>query len=55
MSFHRTVRSFLNLPDHLLIYSGMSLGFADPEAPINRWSSPRAPLDQFASFSGFTA
>jgi len=55
VSFHRTVRSFLDLPDHLMIYSGMSLGFADPEAPINRWRSPRAPLEQFASFSGFTA
>jgi nitroreductase len=55
VSFHRTVRSFLDLPDHLMIYSGMSLGFADLEAPINRWRSPRAPLEQFASFSGFTA
>jgi phage terminase large subunit-like protein len=26
---------------------------ADEAAPINRWRSPRAPLDQFASFSGF--
>jgi nitroreductase len=55
VSFHRTVRSFLDLPDHLMIYSGMCLGFADLEAPINRWRSPRAPLEQFASFSGFTA
>jgi phage terminase large subunit-like protein len=26
---------------------------ADEAAPINQWRSPRAPLDQFASFSGF--
>jgi nitroreductase len=53
VSFHNTVRSFLNLPDNLMIYSGMAMGYADEAAPINRWRSPRAPLDQFASFSGF--
>lgn len=54
VSFHRTVRSFLNLPDNLHVYSGMALGFEDPDAPINRWRSPRAALDAFATFSGFT-
>jgi hypothetical protein len=36
-----------------MIYSGMSLGYADDTAPINQWRSPRAPLDTFATFSGF--
>jgi nitroreductase len=54
VSFHRTVRSFLNLPDNLMIYSGMALGYADESAPINQWRSPRVPLDSFATFSGFT-
>ncbi|MBV8792508.1 MAG: nitroreductase, partial [Pseudolabrys sp.] len=53
VSFHRTVRAFLHLPDNLMIYSGMSLGFADEAAPINRWRSPRAPLEDFATFHGF--
>jgi nitroreductase len=53
VSFHRTVRSFLNLPDNLMVYSGMALGYADETAPINRWRSPREPIDSFASFSGF--
>ena|ERR1051325_7715950 len=53
VSFNRTVRSFLKLPNHLMIYSGMALGFEDSEAPINRWRSPRAPLDAFATFEGF--
>jgi nitroreductase len=53
VSFHRTVRTFLKVPDHLMIYSGMSLGYADDTAPINQWRSPRAPLDTFATFSGF--
>lgn len=55
VSFHRTVREFLKLPDNLMIYSGMALGFEDPAAPINRWRSPRMPLDAFATFEGFTS
>ena len=53
VSWHKTVRAFLELPENLMIYSGMALGHADRGAPINRWRSPRAPLDEFASFLGF--
>jgi hypothetical protein len=38
-----------------MVYSGMALGYEDPDAPINRWRSPRAPLSAFATFSGFTS
>jgi nitroreductase len=53
VSFNLTVRSFLDLPPNLMIYSGMALGFADEKAPMNAWRSPREALDAFASFSGF--
>jgi nitroreductase len=53
VSFHRTLRVFLNLPDHLMVYSGMAVGYEDPAAAINSWRSPREPLDHFASFDGF--
>ena len=53
VSFHKTVRSFFDLPEHLMIYSGMALGYEDAAAPINGWRSPRAALDDFASFDGF--
>ena len=53
VSFHRTVRSFLKLPDNLMIYSGMAIGYEDTEAQINSWRSPRANLDSFATFDGF--
>jgi len=53
VSFNRTVRAFLKLPDHLMIYSGMAVGYADEAAAINSWRSPREPLDAFASFEGF--
>jgi nitroreductase len=53
VSFQNTLRSFLALPDNLMIYSGMALGYEDPAAAINGWRSPRAALDDFASFDGF--
>jgi nitroreductase len=53
VSFHKTVRAFLKLPDHLMIYSGMAVGLADEHAAINGWRSPREPLHAFASFEGF--
>jgi hypothetical protein len=31
----------------------MALGHADETAAINRWRSPREPVDNFATFSGF--
>jgi len=55
VSWHRTVRAFLDLPDNLIVYSGMALGVADEAAPINGWRSPREPLSAYATFSGFTS
>ncbi len=45
VSFNRTIRNVLQLPDNLMIYSGMALGYEDPSAQINQWRSPRAPLE----------
>jgi hypothetical protein len=36
-----------------MLFCGMALGHADEAAPENCWRSPRAPLDSWASFSGF--
>lgn len=53
VSWQRTLRAFLDLPDELMLFCGMALGYADEAAPINSWRSPREPLDAFATFSGF--
>jgi hypothetical protein len=37
-----------------MLFCGMALGYADPAAPINRWRTPRAGVDGFAVFSGFS-
>jgi len=41
------------LPDNEMIYCGMALGYADPNAPVNSLRSDRAPVDEFATFRGF--
>ena len=52
-SWPKTVSAFLELPDNVMLFSGMALGYADETAPINSWRAPRAPLAEYASFSGF--
>ena len=51
--WHKTVYSLLDVPPDYILFCGMALGHADPDAPINQWRSPRQPLSDFASFSGF--
>lgn len=51
--WHKTVSAFLGLPSELMLFCGLALGHADPDAAINQWRSPREPLDRFASFRGF--
>lgn len=51
--WHKTVYSLLAIPPNYILFCGLALGHADPEAPINQWRAPREPLDAFASFAGF--
>lgn len=51
--WHRTLGEVLALPPDYMLFCGMALGYADEDAPINRWRAPREPLDAFASFQGF--
>jgi len=52
-SWPKTVSAFLDLPPHMMLFSGMALGYADEAAAINSWRAPRAPLEEYARFSGF--
>src|SRR3954452_7345372 len=52
-SWHKTVSAFLQLPSEHILFCGIALGFAEEEAPINRWRSERAGVDTFAKFEGF--
>lgn len=51
--WHRTVAAFLPLSDDHIVFCGMALGHADPDAAINQWRSAREPLDGFAVLEGF--
>jgi nitroreductase len=49
-SWHRTVAEFLALSADMMLFCGMSLGFRDDAAPINRLRTDRASLAEFATF-----
>lgn len=49
----RSLHAHFALPENEVLYCGMSLGYADTSAPVNRLRSERAPVDEFATFRGF--
>ena len=53
VAFPKTVRSHLELPANMIVYSGMALGYANEGAPVNSWRSPREPVEAYATFLGF--
>jgi nitroreductase len=52
--WYREVAEAVALPAWRRLFSGIALGHRDESAPINRWRNERAPLQEFASFRGFT-
>jgi len=52
-NFWSVTRRVLNVPEHEYIIAGMSLGYADETAPVNRLVAEREPLENFATFHGF--
>ena len=50
-----TVRAHLALPPELIIFCGIAMGYADPDAPINTTKTSRADFDDIAELRGFVA
>ncbi|KXU84856.1 nitrobenzoate reductase [Paraburkholderia monticola] len=48
--FHRLIAEHLDLPDNEQLVCGMSLGFADPSAPVNTLRTEREPVERFVRF-----
>jgi nitroreductase len=48
--FHRIIEQELALPEHEMVVCGMSLGYADPEAVVNRLQTEREPVAGFTRF-----
>jgi nitroreductase len=47
---HGAIASFVGAPENEMLFCGMSIGYADPAAPVNGLLSERMPLDQWARF-----
>ncbi|MBL6749875.1 MAG: nitroreductase [Nevskia sp.] len=50
--YPQTVGGFIGLPPERMLFCGMAIGHADPDAPANRLRPKRAPLEAFAEFRG---
>lgn len=48
--FHAIVLDVLLAPDHEELVCGMALGYADPDAIINTFVTPREPVENFTVF-----
>ena len=46
----QTARKFLNIPEDEHVLVGMSLGYGDPDAPVNNLMADRAELDELVHF-----
>lgn len=51
--YPETVARAVGLPEDHMLFSGMALGYRDPEHPINRWRSTRDPVDVWSELHGF--
>jgi nitroreductase len=50
--YHGIVREQLSISTDEVVVCGMALGYADRDAPENRFAVERVPLDEFATFYG---
>lgn len=50
---HKTVERQLELPEELMVFCGIALGYPDAEHPINTLRTERASLGEIAEFRGF--
>jgi nitroreductase len=50
--YPRTIGRFIGIPEERMLFCGMSIGHANHEHPVNRFTSARAPLADFARFHG---
>jgi len=50
--YPETITGFLGTPPERMLFTGMAIGWRDPDHPINRLVTRRAPLEEFAKFRG---
>lgn len=50
LKYHQIVEEILEIPETQQLVTGMSLGYADPAAPVNQLQTVREPVDVFTRF-----
>ena len=48
--WHKTIGEMVDLPDDLMLFCGMGVGYMDDTAPINSLRTDRAPLKEIVTF-----
>jgi nitroreductase len=48
--WYKTIGELFEIPPEHMLFCGMALGYRDPDAPVNRLRSERAPLAEFTRF-----
>ena len=51
--YPQTLAAHVGMPDDHMVFSGMALGYRDPDHPINAWRSTRDPIDVWCQLQGF--
>jgi len=51
--YHRIIRAHLGIPQDHTVICGLSLGYEDNAAVVNRLRTDRAPVSEFARFVGY--
>lgn len=51
--YSRQVREVVRIPGDHIFFCGMAIGYRDPDAAVNRFVVPRAPLAEAVRFEGF--
>lgn len=51
--YQEQIREVVDLPEDHIFFCGMGVGWRDPDAPVNNFPVPRAPLDEVVRWEGF--
>jgi nitroreductase len=51
--YPKSVAEFVGLPEDHMVFSGMALGWRDPDHPINNWRTRRDPFEVWGEMRGF--
>jgi len=51
--YQRQIRECVAIPQDHIFFCGLAIGHGDPQAAVNRFPVPRAPLEEAIAFAGF--